>query len=166
MEFEYHDAPQEPRVPARNGLGLAGFIVSLVGIVSCGLTAPIGLILSLVALKRPPKGLAIAGLVIGFVGCLEGVGAVILGVKFVKPMVETMAVLAETQQELEDRYRDTHEIPTAAEGQELIADRIDGWGTAIQYAPGESGFTLRSAGLDTIFGTEDDLKQQWSFVED
>lgn len=51
--------------PSENGLGLAGFIVSLVGLVSRGLISPVGLVMSIVALKREPKGFAIAGLVLG-----------------------------------------------------------------------------------------------------
>lgn len=54
--------------PESNALGLAGFIVSLVGLASCGLLSPIGLILSLIAVFRVPRGFAIAGLVLGLIG--------------------------------------------------------------------------------------------------
>lgn len=36
--------------PQSNGLGAAGFIVSLVGFPTCGLLSPIGLLLSFLAL--------------------------------------------------------------------------------------------------------------------
>ncbi len=61
-------APQ--RSPETNGLGLAGFIVSLVGFLSCGLLSPVGLIMSFIAMFRQPKGLAIAGFVIGLIGSI------------------------------------------------------------------------------------------------
>jgi len=47
-----------------NSLGLAGFIVSLVSFLTCGILAPIALILSIIAMFKRPKGFAIAGLVI------------------------------------------------------------------------------------------------------
>ena len=61
-----NDTPKP--APETNGLGLAGFIVSLVGLCSGGLLSPIGLILSLIALGRCPRGFAIAGVVIGALG--------------------------------------------------------------------------------------------------
>src|ERR1043165_9168202 len=62
-----------PIVPQRrtNGLGIAGFVVSLVGIFTLGLLCPIGLLLSFIALFRAPRGFAIAGLIIGLLGSLE-----------------------------------------------------------------------------------------------
>ena len=68
--------PAKTDVP--NGLAVAGFTCSLVGVVfSAGLLCPIGLVLSLVALGRPgQRGFAIAGALIGAFGTL--VGALIL----------------------------------------------------------------------------------------
>ncbi len=48
-----------------NGFGLAGFIISLVSVLTVFLLAPLGLILSLIGLRKAPRGLAIAGAVIG-----------------------------------------------------------------------------------------------------
>lgn len=48
----------------QNGLGVAGFVTSLVALLTCGILTPISLILSLVALRKEPRGLAIAGTVI------------------------------------------------------------------------------------------------------
>jgi len=58
----------EPKVEASNGLAIAGFVLSLLG---C--TAPLGFILSLVALNgknQANRGLAIAGAIIGGIGTL------------------------------------------------------------------------------------------------
>ena len=55
---------QEPS----NGMGISGFIVSLVGLLTCGFLCPLGLLLSFLGLFKPPRGLAIAGTVIGAVG--------------------------------------------------------------------------------------------------
>ena len=47
-----------------NNLGLAGFITSLVSLLSCGLLSPISLILSFIGLFKRPRGFAIAGTII------------------------------------------------------------------------------------------------------
>jgi hypothetical protein len=67
------------RSEASNGMGLAGFIISLVGLMSCGLVSPIGLVLSWIGLSKEPKGLAIAGLVLGLLGSLWIVVALAFG---------------------------------------------------------------------------------------
>lgn len=52
-----------------NGLGTAGFVTSLVGLFfCCGLLSPIGLLLSVVALIQPPRGMAFAGTLLGAIG--------------------------------------------------------------------------------------------------
>ena len=85
-----HAAPQ----PA-NTLGLAGFITSVVGILFGGLLCPVGLILSLVALGRPPRGFAVAGAVIGLLGSCGGclVGMLLLPA-FVVAAVGGVTVMA------------------------------------------------------------------------
>ncbi len=60
-----------PAPPRRsNGLGVAGFVVSLVGVFTLGLLCPVGLLLSLMALLRSPRGFAFAGVVIGLLGTI------------------------------------------------------------------------------------------------
>src|SRR3954447_25698103 len=53
--------------PPTNGLGLAGSITSLVGIVTCGVLSPVGLLLSLIGLLKSPRGFAVAGTVLGLI---------------------------------------------------------------------------------------------------
>jgi hypothetical protein len=68
------DDPSPPghHRPSTNGLGIAGFVVSLVGMlgacVGAAVLSPVGLILSAIALRRVPRGLAIAGLMLGIIG--------------------------------------------------------------------------------------------------
>jgi hypothetical protein len=61
---ERYDPPQQ------NGLGLAAFVVSLIGLFSAGILSPVGAVMGAIALRRDPKGFAIAGLVIGLFGTL------------------------------------------------------------------------------------------------
>lgn len=66
--------------PPSSGLGIAGFVLGILSLVFCGgLTAPFGLVLSIMGMKEtapgatPPKsgrGLAIAGLVLSILGTL------------------------------------------------------------------------------------------------
>lgn len=56
------------QAPETNGLGTAGFIVSLISFFLCGLSSPVGLLLSGLALFKRPRGLAIAGTILGLLG--------------------------------------------------------------------------------------------------
>ena len=56
--------------PDENGLGLASFIVSILGLVSAGILSPVGAVMGLIAIRREPRGFAIAGLVIGLLGSI------------------------------------------------------------------------------------------------
>jgi hypothetical protein len=51
-----------------NGFGVAGFVVSLISFFCCGLTAPLGLLMSVIALAWPPRGFAFAGTLLGALG--------------------------------------------------------------------------------------------------
>lgn len=63
-----------------NSLGTAGFICSLLGlIISCGILSPVGLVMSLIALKKQPRGLATAGVVLGIIGSLWLIAALVFG---------------------------------------------------------------------------------------
>lgn len=54
--------------PQTNGLGTAGFVCSLLGLLTCGFLSPLGFLFSLFALLKAPRGMAIAGFILGAVG--------------------------------------------------------------------------------------------------
>ena len=65
---------KEPRVPVeKNGLGTAGFVLSLLGLVFCWIPVAgwiiwvLGLALSFTGLFKKPKGLAITGMILSAV---------------------------------------------------------------------------------------------------
>src|SRR5687767_6263757 len=59
-----------PSTEEKNVLGIVGFVTSILGLLTCGVLAPIGFVLSLLAITKRPKGFALAGTVIGLLGCL------------------------------------------------------------------------------------------------
>lgn len=74
-----------------NALGIAGFVISIVGLCSGGVISPIGLVMSLVALRNQPRGFAIAGTVIGAVGsCGILVALVVVPVALVAVLVTVL----------------------------------------------------------------------------
>lgn len=163
----YQPYPYTPPTPQpSNGLGIAGFVVSLVGIVTGGILSPIGLLLSLIALFRPPRGFAIAGLIIGLIGSLVllvwlfffgmmGFACFHIG----KIAANTAAPMARAE-EIINRYSFAHhrDLPEDPEGNTLITGINDGWGHPLHYhkvAP--NSYELRSAGPDGIYDNGDDV---------
>jgi hypothetical protein len=153
-----------------NTLGLAGFIVSLVGVVlTCGALCPIGLILSAIGLRRPQqRGYAVAGVIIGIVGTAELVIVAIVGFHTVTTCVGigkavardlgTLATGDEATQAIE-AYRQAHdgELPDSEEGQALVSKYKDEWGTTLRYTRADDDYEVMSAGPDRRFETEDDI---------
>jgi len=144
-------------------MGIAGFVASLVGILTCGLASPIGLILSLIGLGKEPKGLAIAGTVIGGAGSLL---FLVMGLSFLAGIAVGLleevdppdeAWLGFAAQAIVVRAGLTGELPSVDEGHELIAEFEDSWGNALRYEPSGDDFTIRSAGPDGLFDTSDDI---------
>lgn len=155
-----------------NGLGIAGFIVSLVGLLfTCGVLCPLGVMLSLIGLLHKPRGFAIAGTLIGIAGsaflALVGWGLVMgfLGARdAINSGVEvatTFAALSQADQRIQI-YRAEHEgqLPEGIEGNKLILDLNDAWNKTLRYDVDGDTYLIRSAGRDSKFETPDDLVQK------
>lgn len=175
MQHESQYAYNRP-AGGQNGLGLAGFIVSLVGIIFCGgFISPVGMIMSAVAMRRQPKGFAIAGFVIGLIGSLWLIGVVIaiafaglaVILAFVGAAVAVIVASAVGQNAIQvvgavNEYYDQHNAYPAS--LDDLADvsqsqRTDFWGNEFRYELAEDGqaFYLRSDGDDEQPGTNDDI---------
>lgn len=155
-------------------MGVTGFVLSLVGLVTCGLLAPLGVLFSAIGMRKKPKGLAIAGLVIGLVGlCGWGSIYVVFGAfikaigGFASPEGETQfelkiyAGLLDAQKQRQGSYpKSLNQIPSLQQLPFKIIDTTDGWGTPYRYtvAPDGASFELVSAGPDQQFGTADDIR--------
>ncbi|GAB4521092.1 MAG: hypothetical protein Tsb0013_24510 [Phycisphaerales bacterium] len=171
-----HDAngayPEPHAAPPSNGLGLAGFILSLVGLLSCGLLTPLGVLFSLIGLRREPRGFAIAGTVIGLVGlCGWAIPIAIFGTAFFglvlglaglsTPDFETEFELGIISGMVEEQHKATGSYPSSISslGIPFSSWTVDPWGNAYHYAvlPDGSGFELSSNGPDGVHATADDV---------
>lgn len=150
FESEYHE-------PQRNVLGIVGFALSF-----C--TGPIGLIISLIALKDRPKGFAIAGMIISLVSTvvLAGLGWVFywgagIGLKFNEVANDYRAIEAAVAS-----YKTANDgdLPSDISSLGLSADEAtDPWGNPYQLVIDQdaAGWSMRCAGMDARFDTADDI---------
>ncbi len=169
---QYATYMPEPR--RSNGLGIAGFVVSLVGIFSCGLLSPVGLVLSFVALYRRPRGFAIAGVIIGAIGSICGVFSLIMGffslllgalgigagVAAGAPYIDTGMRMAHVAEVVAAHRGADGTFPTDLSTLSELSteEREDHWGHPLRVVPGEPGkFEIISNGPDGIAGTRDDI---------
>ncbi len=174
--------PQYVMVPAQagNGLGVAGFFIAAIGLlIPTGIVALLGLLVSLVALGKAPRGFAGMGVLIGLVGTAIwiaitgiaivgalaiGVAAVLFGsVAFVLMQPEIIEVSADmfnvtiAAYEYEDKHGG---MPEGLDSLGLsVSTTTDPWGNPYRYVITDDklGFDVISSGSDGIMGTDDDL---------
>jgi hypothetical protein len=178
--------------PQSNSLGLAGFICALIGLVLGvttgvgGLLSIVGLVISLIALGREPRGFAIAGVIIGLLGSCFGLFIVLfLGVGLLALIGVGVAAIALSNAEqseitsdmltmaiqIEQYEQQQGALPATLDEIDVVqAQRIDPWGNRYEYhfIDEPPGYELFSRGEDGRSGTEDDvalseLGESWSF---
>jgi hypothetical protein len=163
----YTPPPVSPPASS-NGLGVAGLIVSIVGWLTCGLLCPIGVLLSFFGLFKRPRGLAIAGLIIGIAGSLFLVVfgfAVVAGYFGMKKGIDAMGrgiIIMTAQSTIDEAYvRSNNTLPTDSEGNALIvAKNIQLNGERPVYTVvSPTSYTLAMPGPDATLGTADDVTQ-------
>lgn len=77
--YDGYDARYPRQRSENNGIGTAGFVLALISFLGFwlpyvnGLTWLLGLIFSVIGVSRPPRGLAVAGLVISVLGLILGI---------------------------------------------------------------------------------------------
>ncbi|MFI4854800.1 MAG: type II secretion system protein GspG [Phycisphaerales bacterium JB065] len=154
--------------PKSNPLGIVGFVLSL----TC-LLSPIGLLVSLIALLKRPRGFAIAGTIIGvvFSGILIAgtIGAItMMNLARGGMAIGVMQVQAEVIERQVGAYSaETGSLPSSLDDVHLPAvAKNDPWGTAYQLnpdTPTQGRWTISSAGPDGQFGTGDDIADMIMF---
>ncbi|MEX0778032.1 MAG: DUF4190 domain-containing protein [Phycisphaeraceae bacterium] len=166
-------APVQVR-PAKNTIGLIGFIVSLVSFITCGVLAPLGVLLSLIGLFKRPRGLAIAGLIIGLVlsvfGALVGAGLVAgyLGLKKGGGFLQQGMAMGLSQPGVQVFYQDNGRLPDDAEFDKILHDQVaqapgflsKNFQVDYRYEPIDAtSYRMTTPGLDNVFDTSDDLSE-------
>ena len=165
---------QQPNAQPSNGLGIAGFVISLVGLVcTWGALSPVGMVLSFIAMFKEPKGLAIAGFILGLLGSFWIIIAIvfiglgtILAAFGVATAFEFGVDSVQISMAVQNEYRDTGAAPADLSSLGLNEDTLtDGWGNPYRYTVSADGssFTLTSDGPDGVEGTGDDITGEFSF---
>ncbi len=173
----------QPTRSESNGLGVAGFIVSIVGLCVGGLLSPVGLVLSLIALGKQPRGFAIAGVVIGAIGScgiiiaiialpialalVIGIAAAVGLTAVAGPQAEAYVEMFVLTTNIEERARDsTGVLPATLDeaASKLNESQVtDPWGHKYVYELTQEGkaFRLFSMGPDGVAATPDDEQYTW-----
>lgn len=177
-----------PRRNGTNGLGIAGFIISLVGLCgSGGLLCPIGLILSLIALGKQPRGFAVAGVIIGALGscgiilaivvvpvalavvlATAGLTAAAVGLAAIAgPQAESQVEMFVISTNVEEKIQQAGgALPASLEAAGLglsESQTTDPWGHGYVYEVTQNGgaYRLFSMGPDGVAATPDDVRYEW-----
>lgn len=155
--LSYQSTTIRPASP--NVLAIIGFILAMLGL--SGFCAPpafafglIGALLCAIALFRRPRGLAIAGLVVGVLELLAALSfLVVVGIYYGSKARTAMqdaqfATSVDHAREIAfaiDRYRNEHHAlpPTLNDLPPLGADAMDGLGNPIRYVPNLEQQTYR-----------------------
>ena len=164
----------QPQPPAKNTIGLVGFIVSLVSLITCGVLAPVGLLLSVIGLFKAPRGFAIAGTILGVIfslfGALVGFGlvAAVLGIQQAGSVVQQQIALGLGGQEIKSYHSHNGQVPDEPTFDQLlqnVATHIPGVQAVqfqVQYryeVVDDHTVRLTFPGFDKQFGTQDDLTE-------
>ncbi len=165
-------------VPAQqtNGMAIAGFVCSLVGLFTA-ILSPIGLILSLVALRREGgRGWAIAGIILGSLGLCGwliafvvagaamlaalGIGAAAFAFALSEPeKIELTADVGVMTAAIEAHREVTGALPADLDALDLGAPFLtDPWGNPYRYIllPDRAGYKIMTNGPDGAPDTADD----------
>jgi len=162
-----------PPQQATNTPGLIGFILSLLGLVGigCVLMSVAGIIFSFVGLKREPKGLATAGLIIGILGLLIWGAFIAIWITMVAVATTTVASIGPMAVDQMENYMPLMEanqhlvrqwseegMPDTAAANEILDGHFARWDNQIRYELNEARgyYRLRSAGPNGVFDSPGD----------
>jgi len=139
-----------------NTLGVVGFVLAF-----C--VSPLGLLLSLIALRKPPRGFAIAGSVIGLVGtavwAIVGAGALVSAPYIAKGVELSKDYIAIDQAVTDYKSKNNGALPADLAAAGVTGDTAtDPFNQPYALKPSADGSTwsLALSGPDNTFGTSDD----------
>ncbi|MDP7015172.1 MAG: hypothetical protein QGG36_05210 [Pirellulaceae bacterium] len=150
-----------------NGLGVAGFALSVLGVVSCGVLAPFGLLVSLAGMFKPPRGFAAAGLAISLGGCLI---LALSGPKLLRATSAwyTTSPMLHAAGEASEMVKGWREIEEYADENGVLPDDDTGTFIILEVSPNlmyrrlsAKKYEIRLAGPDEIPYNADDLVRRY-----
>lgn len=156
--YEFQENPRPtPASAGSNTLGIVGFILSF-----C--LSPVGLVISLISLSKPPRGFGIAGTVIGLIGTAIWAIVIIFGIA-AGPMIVQGAELGVEHARMREALAAHATNNSGQFAPDLATAGVTGgmltdpWGNPYLYAPGSDGtsWTITSIGADGQPGTPDDV---------
>jgi len=112
--------------PGTNGLGVAGLVVSILGVLTLGLLSVFGLALSLIALRREPRTAATIGAILGAVGLLAFTATLAFVLGSALPNLAKAREVAMRVQATSEMVAVQQAIHNDVAKQEPSADGIDG----------------------------------------
>jgi hypothetical protein len=121
--------------------------------------------LSLIGIRKQPKGFAIAGLLIGLVGLIELAlfGFLVFSTyqvgKNAGSFLQQIPVTLELYEEagvVRDKWVELDRLPTQTEGDEILKGKRDFTGNQLIYETDGESFSIRTAGPDDTLHTDDD----------
>lgn len=174
--------------PETNGLAIAGFVCSLLGLLTFGLLSPVGLVLSLGAMFRPPRGLAVAGLVLGLIGSLGFLliilivilaivvaGAAVTAAVFggqvgLGGIVETWLDGSKVRDAIVKFHDETGDWPSTVESLEGLepGTLLDYWGNPYEFTIkiDREELLIHTFGMDGVEDTDDDFHHEFDLDRD
>ena len=156
-----------PSRAARQGNpgGVTGFVLSLVGLTCCGPLSLVSLIVSLVAMRQEPKGLAIAGVAISLVSLVMNLVFAVIGYFTLSMMGHGSASagleLIFEYAMIDVEIQENGSLPAALGELNLTTKQTtDPWGNPYEYSvfPDGGDYKLISLGPDGTLGTSDDVQ--------
>lgn len=163
--------------PPPSGDNPVGLIAMICGLLSFVMGCPLSIaaiILGFMGMKKEPKGMATAGLILGIVtltlnvlvGCfilaIYGaafgvVAAGAAGVSMLIPYEQTNSAFQGLAQNLETHKTDNGSYPDEATGTSMVQGTLDGWNHQIVYRREEEDYVLVSPGPDGLLDNDDDI---------
>lgn len=126
-KVEEKEIKKEETAPT-NGTAIAGFVLSLVSFMSCGLTSLVGLILSIIGIKKSKdlkdsgKGLSIAGIIISSITLFAAILLIILMLAGALSFTKKSTSVSDIQKRLEKEYNLTTTTTTTMAEEENYVD--------------------------------------------
>lgn len=188
IPFEHRRRPQPVYigfdVPQRtkrkfNWWGFWGLLMSMGSFLTAGFASPLSLLVSLNGMRKVkgPRKAATAGTVFSLLGIMLAGSIVTYAVHedaahrqryldrqrqeaIAAQVEETQVAIAIAERELDEFREDTGYLPGGIDGNMLMLKHVDAWGTEIRYDAELVPATLRSAGPDMAYNTDDDVTSE------